>query len=1303
MSGNVGGQDGNQLNIYNLPLGKKYDLKQLDKLVGQSTEGSVWAAYDSAASGGNGNSIFDAEEVARIKTFVQENNLVEESTPQTRQAVQDTPSPTEVTAYTVQPGDTPLVIAKKLGFTGAEAEAYAKKLNSHLSARNQLDRRGWLKVGQKIEILGNFKDKISELDDYSEDMSVLQERWANTEAGQRAIQAAEAAKRRTEPGKTKTKPTVAKDTTPYAQRLTISSIRHNGKVAANALKEQIEDASLNSRTRSLLGAKVTNRHVAYILEAYPDLVKDIDDEWGMDIKDIKKYIIAPLNSRLRELGMNKHCIPNDLSKFSIQKVQEYCNNIAKLIRDTDQANGYVFKPKAGDEGKIHKPRRAEQLGSYAPVPPKPKAKPKTSSTTTTSQSGISREEAAQIERSRMLLPEEWSYPTGLQDHIIMLRKQGLQFEIVKIRDGYRMEFNENFQTLKNSAVFYNLTNPALNQYSPTNLLNPLGLKDKTSLIFDKDGNLIQERQEQKFGITTTTDYIDGKPQAPVRTFRATVNYSQIDSQRGVTDNIPTKISIQRPEHLEDNDNAQEFANALENNKASLMNVLGISNETYDGLATLSMAIAEQETHFGESLYTTQAGKTQVQKKVIAKKVMDWFYYDCSQTQFTFMKRALGLPDSLSKDDVFKLGGNISEQISKYHRKFTDGTKSFGVTQVKVDEFIKDNPTLKKQFAKFGINSGVDIRTNPEKQAIATMIILNNKRLVAQSPVWQERLQSNNAHIQRQEDKITENDLIALLYNGNSKVLNRFKTTNDIVRISDKGENRGLSYARNVRAYKKGYYTLEVNAASRNRADALGAQSQGNNGRLGTVIFMPSAYTTNVTNSQNDVKTLENALNKNTSIPAELKQQLINAVKKNEIAFGYGLTAEEAASITKKDAELILKNLQTLKSRISNIVDPTRIRTEAQRVQDDFRSSYLQSRQVVVNDHDVASGSIIPALSSGDIVNERLVSSRNTIVRGHEAAFRDGARRSRVTSANGQYYGFGVEADKGVNPYDANGNYIPQRQRILAEYASDVARDMNVGGRCMTGVKATFESAGIVSRDKVTYPHNITHKVREGDTPLSIAKSLGYSGSGAERFAEKLTERLKNQAVIDSDNKLIPGKNIDVKNAQGKSVKYTIKAGDTIESIVTGLGYTGEAATRYVNSLKSSLGALTVFDASGKLLAGKKIIAIQAGTSIEVAKDLRRYLAAHPEKFEEVKYVSLGNGTSRELNASDIRNLPAGYIGVFIPGPGYENQAGHAFITNGNGQGYADEVDNLRWDDFKSGGAGNGKGEHGTFKIYRLKV
>ena len=44
---------------------------------------------------------------------------------------------------------------------------------------------------------------------------------------------------------------------------------------------------------------------------------------------------------------------------------------------------------------------------------------------------------------------------------------------------------------------------------------------------------------------------------------------------------------------------------------------------------------------------------------------------------------------------------------------------------------------------------------------------------------------------------------------------------------------------------------------------------------------------------------------------------------------------------------------------------------------------------------------------------------------------------------------------------------------------------------------------------------------------------------------------------------------------------------------------------------------------------------------------------------EVKYVDLGNGTSREINASDIHNLPAGYIVVYEPGAGFENQAGNA--------------------------------------------
>lgn len=66
MSGNVGGQDGNQINI-KLYNGKTINLKKLDKLIGQSTAGSVFAKYDSSENGGNANNVFDEAEVTQIK------------------------------------------------------------------------------------------------------------------------------------------------------------------------------------------------------------------------------------------------------------------------------------------------------------------------------------------------------------------------------------------------------------------------------------------------------------------------------------------------------------------------------------------------------------------------------------------------------------------------------------------------------------------------------------------------------------------------------------------------------------------------------------------------------------------------------------------------------------------------------------------------------------------------------------------------------------------------------------------------------------------------------------------------------------------------------------------------------------------------------------------------------------------------------------------------------------------------------------------------------------------------------------
>ena len=79
------------------------------------------------------------------------------------------------------------------------------------------------------------------------------------------------------------------------------------------------------------------------------------------------------------------------------------------------------------------------------------------------------------------------------------------------------------------------------------------------------------------------------------------------------------------------------------------------------------------------------------------------------------------------------------------------------------------------------------------------------------------------------------------------------------------------------------------------------------------------------------------------------------------------------------------------------------------------------------------------------------------------------------------------------------------------------------------------------------------------------------------------------------------------------------------------------------------------------------------------------------------------GLAREINLSDIRTLPAGYIVIFEPeeNSSYGNQAGHIVITNGYGQGFSDSTDNLGWGIYSNNKAESGKGEHGKFKVYKL--
>ena len=135
-----------------------------------------------------------------------------------------------------------------------------------------------------------------------------------------------------------------------------------------------------------------------------------------------------------------------------------------------------------------------------------------------------------------------------------------------------------------------------------------------------------------------------------------------------------------------------------------------------------------------------------------------------------------------------------------------------------------------------------------------------------------------------------------------------------------------------------------------------------------------------------------------------------------------------------------------------------------------------------------------------------------------------------------------------------------------------------------------------------------------------------------------------------------------------------------------------------NTLRTSGGCLT---GAKQALIGSGAVSDTEMRTFNNAFQLAKFLEKHPDRFQEIKYVQISDNVAREITAGDLTNLPAGYIVVF--GNKHRNDVpGHAAITSGNGQLYADEIDNSNWDNFVAQKfSHNGKGEHGYVRIFRL--
>ena len=1400
MTGSVNGQNGNQqfIKLYN---GKTFDLKNLDKLIGQSSEGSVFASFDGVNNGGNANNVFDEAEINSIKAqimsyqtndgvinqdelnkmfgyegIVDENNnpknfdsnklatlfdvlsqeidekQVKEEKPNSKSSTEE-PEPKQyetVTKYVVQAGDSPLKIAKRLGYTGEEAKAYAKELTEKLKNDGAINKRGWLTAGQQIGIIGDHQETLAASADYTEDKTEINQRFASMaparprKSRQAKIPASVTARAeqikkdggkcqivQNEDGsysiiqtsggnymknhkiasielgfdkngifKTQTNTLTngkaidgkmqggkmvwgkaydpklrkerAADKTSSKNRVNINTVRNQAKADAAALKTQINGASLNDNTRKMLNTKIQNQDIAYILEAYPNLVKDIYDEWGMGNNDVQKYVVNKLNSRLRELGMNKYCLPADTSKMKPADLQKACNNIAAFIRKTDAQTGYVFKPNKGDAGKVNYARLESQKGARVYTEP-PKADEKQDKNTSSDTKNDNKNNEVTLRDGEELYPQE------MQKFILEERAKGNEYIVKKQGREYILEldyYKSKPKTLSDYTNYPTTFDINLNNLS----LQPKPIKFKVDIPFKIENQMtalkalgteieLKELENGMFileqtnnlpnGVKSLTTHYDNNGDFQYELKSSSENnsvqigyynsklgiiqYQAFKNEKGFLVNIPDKVKqkademnmdggsarlykgyntvgivqtkgayltqngIKKIEHKynpfgvlieqvytyengrvekyydaslkkndaahavnpikislpeqylgADSDNtsmiygleingakntAQRFAAALENNKAHLMTTLNLTNEEYDNLAILAMGIAEQETHFGQDDYIDTQGDEHSQDLI----------YNRAQRKY------------IANSFIW------SEDEQAKH--------SQGITQINYSRVTKDQ-VIKKAFRANGINSFNDLLKSPEKQAIATMIILKQNKNIAEGKTWQARLQKNNAQIKDPSKKLTTNDVIALLWNGAGGVSQRMAdgeviTIDSQIIEKDGKELKGAFYAKAVRTYADRFFaspaTLKSGAMhstnNSNIAGALGATTQGNGGQLGEVVFMPKSYSnawrTASTKEQN--KNANNFIMQNKNLSPENKQLILNYINNGLIGFGnQGLTQEEALSITNNDIELLTEQV--------NAISTGKSPNQANK---DFETNYLRSREFRVDINSVTNkNSILSSVRSNNPIDEKISNDLNFKINNAFLAGSRGKGTARYTSFNNNSNEnvFAITRSKGVNPYLANGTKVDDKYRVAAEHAHYIATNqMETSGRCKTSITVDLE-----------YSMGIAHQ-----------KIRGYDGR-----------------------------------------------------------------------------------------------------TIPHAKQLTEFYNAHPEVFSQIKYIDNGDGTARELNAADISNLPCGLWGVFTPGKGFENESGHAFVTDGFGEANADEHDNGKWAHFR-----NGKGEHGKLEVY----
>ena len=937
------------------------------------------------------------------------------------------------TTYIVQAGDTPEIIAEKLGFTGDAARVFSTKIKAAAIKDGMYHKYGF-NVGDMLTLDGDFSAKIEALKssgEYVETSEALDNNWQT---------------KRKEKSRTKS---ISEETT-----ITSTTQKRDESTAKRLQQEAINITNQlrNTPTKNNKALKsINSKNVALVLAQYNhttgrNLAKDMINNGDKYLKGVKDNICWHLAKRAQELNIagvyygDYMNIPSNKSKELLEWIENAqakiyaaekqnnsaISNIGKRIvkqgsTKTIQANARKLASEL--QNKILKIDTIELITSN-PVSYYKEKKEEAQNILNKINSDnvafvVSEFKNSATNKNKKSLANVIDMIFDIDTVKIYICKPlvkkakelGLtgiyHGDFDKIKDIEELEkwintaaarvrsAMQDYDTKPNTAVDKNA--------APQEKINSPIYKDAGVI------KILQKRNNKGEVIEATYTYDDGKV---VREYQDSkrgrvrelvkAGSTQKSQETKITDPIPMTISL--PNNA--SENAKKFAKALEENKAKLMTMLGIDNDTYNKFAKLAMAIAEQETNFGNNGGMYRMGKYQAGNVLPDTKYKAW---------------------------------------------------SYGPTQIKF-EMQKKDEWIADKFSKLGLKEGTDLY-NMTNAAMATIVVLaQNNRILKGNSKYQNGIEAANSAVVTVDGWEMKNGHLTKTYNTKSFIN---KATDEdalcymwngrMAAIKDGTmEPEALEYTRNIHKFST-KYQINENQVLRDSAIKKAKDKQtiqnfvsiDNNGPIGSVAFMPKMYNyTNLKDQSDELQVLRTSLNKNAKIDDNSKKLLLLAVEHGEIGFEFGLTAKEADSLTQKDVDMMLSHVAKLKQQIKdnnidfsdgvNQSEANIMRNKyMQTIRDAefaFKKEYLASKSPKISVNNVPAKNLLKTP-----MNNKMTLPDNTIRRGFD----------------------GKVHDQGINTTNTS-----QASVVLAKSAQSVVEEMNSAGYCMTGFRKAMLNAGI---------------------------------------------------------------------------------------------------------------------------------------------------------------------------------------------------------------------------------------------------